>query len=241
MPRRISGIGTLTLSGANSYTGVTTVDSGTLVLSAGAALADTSALSVASGAILRLYAAESIGSLSGAGSVALGIFTLTVGGDNASTSFSGAISGDGSLAKTGSGTLTLSGNNGYSGTTRVDGGTLGLGEVTLAAATTLAVRGTTTLNSDITLAGRATIETGDANATLTLVGVISGAGDLVKTGAGTLKLLTPSTPFTQTNSYSGETRVDAGTLSIANDASLGSGRVVLADATTLVVSATALV
>lgn len=49
---------------------------------------------------------------------------LTVGGNNASTTYSAAISGVGGLTKTGTGTLTLSGTNTYTGATTVSGGVL---------------------------------------------------------------------------------------------------------------------
>jgi autotransporter-associated beta strand protein len=52
---------------------------------------------------------------------------LTVGQNNQSTTYSGALSGGGSLFKNGSGTLTLTGANSYTGLTAVDGGTLWLG------------------------------------------------------------------------------------------------------------------
>jgi autotransporter-associated beta strand protein len=49
---------------------------------------------------------------------------LTVGTTNLSTTFGGGINGSGSLTKIGTGTLDLTGNNGYSGATTVNGGTL---------------------------------------------------------------------------------------------------------------------
>jgi hypothetical protein len=52
-----------------------------------------------------------IGSIEGSGNVYLGANRLTVGTNNISTSFSGVISGSGSLAKIGSGILTLQANN----------------------------------------------------------------------------------------------------------------------------------
>jgi hypothetical protein len=52
-----------------------------------------------------------IGSLEGSGNVLLGANRLTVGTNNISTSFSGVISGSGSLAKVGSGVLTLQAND----------------------------------------------------------------------------------------------------------------------------------
>lgn len=70
----------------------------------------------------------SAGSIAGAGSYNLGANELTVGSNNASTEVSGAIWGaGGSLVKTGTGTLTLSGANSYTGGTKINGGTLQLG------------------------------------------------------------------------------------------------------------------
>ena len=73
-----------------------------------------------------------MGALSGSGKVILQAGTsgtgsavaLTVGGNDSSTTLSGAISGSGSIIKTGTGTMTLSGVNSYSGTTAINGGTL---------------------------------------------------------------------------------------------------------------------
>src|SRR5262249_18027563 len=56
-----------------------------------------------------------------------GAATLTVGGNNTSTTFTGTLQNGASalgLAKTGTGTLTLSGVNTYRGGTTVNGGTL---------------------------------------------------------------------------------------------------------------------
>jgi autotransporter-associated beta strand protein len=49
---------------------------------------------------------------------------LSIGGNNGSTTYSGTLSGGGSLTKNGTGTLTLSASNTYSGLTTVSGGTL---------------------------------------------------------------------------------------------------------------------
>jgi autotransporter-associated beta strand protein len=66
-----------------------------------------------------------VGSIEGAGNFALGANQLTTGGNNLSTTVSGGIDGfGGSLVKTGSGTLTLSGINSYTGPTIVDAGAL---------------------------------------------------------------------------------------------------------------------
>ncbi|NDA39477.1 MAG: hypothetical protein EBX86_05295, partial [Actinobacteria bacterium] len=118
-----SGSGNLTLSGANTYTGATTISAGTLTVSG--SLSDSTAVSVSSGATYALSASDTIGSIAGAGTVSLSSYTLTAGGDNTSTTVSGSITGTGgALTKTGSGTLTLSGNNSYTGATTISAGAL---------------------------------------------------------------------------------------------------------------------
>ena len=123
--------GSVQLVGANTYTGVTTVNAGTLFLQNGAAITDTGAVVVNSAGGLRLFSSETIGSLAGSGNVRLASgSTLTTGGDNTPTTFSGVISevaGAGSLVKTGSGTFTLTGANTYTGGTTINGGTLSVG------------------------------------------------------------------------------------------------------------------
>ena len=69
-----------------------------------------------------------VGSLAGSGNVALAdgghVLTLGAGGNEAATTYSGALSGAGGLTKTGSGISTLSGNNTYTGVTSIAAGTL---------------------------------------------------------------------------------------------------------------------
>jgi len=92
-----AGAGTLVLSGANTYTGTTTISAGTLALSGAAALSSTGTVVLANttGATLQLNANESIGSLDGGGGIGGNVnlqgFTLTTGGANASTTYSGVI------------------------------------------------------------------------------------------------------------------------------------------------------
>jgi len=135
-----TGAGTLILSGGNTYSGPTVVNGGTLQAgqislsnvsgSFGLNSAVTLADAANTGLALDAYATQ-IGSLTGGGTtgggVALGIGTLTVGGDSTSPApYAGAISGGGGLIKIGSGTQILAGNNTYSGSTLVDAGTLTL-------------------------------------------------------------------------------------------------------------------
>ena len=153
-----TGAGTMTLSGANTYTGATSIQAGTLQAGAaggGTVFGSNSAVSLANvaGATLDLNGFnQTIGSLAGGGStggqVLLGAGTLTLGGTNASTSFAGVISGTGgALVKNGTGTLTLSGANTYTGATTVNTGIL-----TVASNTALgSTAGSTTVASTATL------------------------------------------------------------------------------------------
>jgi outer membrane autotransporter protein len=215
-----AGAGTFTLSGANSYTGTTTVAAGTLQAGAAGAFAPSSAFTVASGAVLDLAGlSQSIGSLAGAGTVALGAGTLTTGADGSATAFSGAMTGTGGLTKTGAGTFTLSGANSYTGATTVAGGTLRAGATgsfapssafTVASGAALDLAGFSQSIGSLAGAGTValgagTLSTGSDNTSTTFSGAITGTGDLIKTGAGTFTL-------TGTSSHSGATTVQAGRL-----------------------------
>ncbi|WP_162375614.1 autotransporter domain-containing protein [Ancylobacter sp. TS-1] len=225
-----AGGGTTTLSGANTYSGTTTVSAGTLAASGGSAIGDTSAVTVASGATLAVNAEETIGSLAGAGSVTLAASSgLIAGGDDTSTTFTGAIGGAGFLTKQGIGTLTLSGANTYSGTTTVSVGTLvasggsaigDLSAVTVASGATLTVNAEETIGSlagagSVTLAASSGLTAGGDDSSTTFSGTIAGAGGLTKTGDGLLIL-------TGTNTFTGVTTISAGTLQIGDGGTTGS-------------------
>lgn len=122
--------GTLILSGtANTYTGATTVSGGILQLNASNQIADTSAVSIASGATLQFGTgslSETIGSLSGSGTLGLNTSALTTTNATADTTFSGTITGGtgGTLTKAGTFALTLDSANSYTGATTVSAGAL---------------------------------------------------------------------------------------------------------------------
>src|SRR5207248_2406718 len=98
------------LTGANTYTGATTI-TGVLVAGAVNTLPSQTAVTItALNATLDLGAnSQTIGSLAGPGKVTLAATAvLTTGGNNTSTSHSGVISGGGGVTKIGSGTWTIS-------------------------------------------------------------------------------------------------------------------------------------
>ena len=96
----------------------------------------------------------SLGGLQGARSLAFGGNSLSVGGNNQSTTYSGNLSGSGLLTKVGNGTLTLSGSNSASGGTTVSAGGLRLngsiaGGLNVASGGSLSGTGTVTGNATI--------------------------------------------------------------------------------------------
>jgi autotransporter-associated beta strand protein len=129
-----NGGGTLSLGAANTFGGIALVQAGTLRLDHVNALQNATLDTGTSGAqavTFNLAGANTynLGGLQGADALAIGGNTISVGNNNASTTFSGAISGTlGVLTKVGNGTLTLSSaTNGYTGATHVEAGTLKLG------------------------------------------------------------------------------------------------------------------
>ncbi len=241
-----AGAGALSLSATNTYSGATTVSAGTLTLSGGDAISSNSSVTIAGGATLALSSSETIGNLSGAGAVTLGSNTLT-SNITADTAFSGGISGTGGLSVSQSGAatfaLTLSGSNTYTGnTTAWNFGWLKLnGDASVSSSSSLRANGNSiiTLQSDQTVGslfsnnagasiqlGSFTLSAGGDNTSTTVSGVVSGTGNLVKQGSGTLTLA-------GTNTYSGTTIVSAGTLSVTSDSNLGSNTVTLATGSTL--------
>jgi outer membrane autotransporter protein len=123
------GAGMWTVGNAGNAISLTTVNAGILQLTTQYSNANSAAVVVNAPGTLQVTNSMMIGSLAGGGRVTLQgpAETLTTGGDNNSTIFSGAISeagGVGSLVKTGTGTFTLSGSSTYSGDTTVSGGAL---------------------------------------------------------------------------------------------------------------------
>ncbi len=130
------GAGHLVLGSANPLSGAATLSAGTLTLKHQNAL-QTATLTLSGGSVAFDSAvagnAFTLGGLAGSGPLSLlnnagapAAIVLTVGGNNVSASYSGVLSGNGSLVKTGSATQTLASSNTYSGNTTVNAGTLEL-------------------------------------------------------------------------------------------------------------------
>jgi fibronectin-binding autotransporter adhesin len=135
-----SGAGTLTLSGNNTYTGSTTISAGTL----------------------------QIGNGGTTGSIIGNVTNNSSLGFNRSDemTYSGQISGSGTLIKNGSGTLVFTGDNTYTGGTSVNDGTLYLRTDLFAAEGALFSMGNLTIASGATLMS----ERGNLAGSLTLNG-----------------------------------------------------------------------
>ena len=121
------GTGTLTLTGTSTYGGATNINAGVLAGGTLNSLSPSSGFVIANLATLDISLADqTIGSLAGvAGATAdLGPHTLTAGGNNTSTSYTGLITGSGILTKVGTGTLTLNGTSSYTGATNINAGVL---------------------------------------------------------------------------------------------------------------------
>ena len=183
-----TGTGVFTVSGANTFTGATNVNAGTLKAGAANSLPSGSAVTVATGAVLDLGGFnQTIGSLAGAGNVTLGAGTLTEGGDNSSTTYSGVLSGTGGLTKNGTGATTLTGVDTYSGATTINAGTLivngSIANSTIAlAGGTLKCSGNT---GTLTVASGATVAPGNSIGTLNVsaINFVPGSVYQVETNA----------------------------------------------------------
>jgi hypothetical protein len=220
------GTGTLTLSGANNYTGDTRIAVGNLTVSGSGTLGSGSDIFIGSGGSLSVNVNTTVASLQewgtgNAGTVALGAgSTLTVNGVDKGTMYQNSISGVGGLTMAGSGTSTLSlyGTQGYTGTTTVSGGKISSG-VALA-------------SSEIRVSG-GTFETSGADIVADTSAVNMSSGTYALGGNDTVASLTVSGGLLSTANGSTLTAatyaLNGGTVS----ANLGSGTVNASSGTTL--------
>ena len=170
------GNGIVILTANNSYTGNTTINAGTLQLGNGGI----------SGGI--------VGNVIDDGNLAFN--------RSDAVTFSGNVSGSGTLGHNGPGSLTLIGTNTYTGGTTIIAGTLQLGN-----------GGTSgSIVGDVIDNGNLAFNRSDA---VTFSGNISGTGALGQNGLGSLIL-------TGANTYTGNTTISAGTLQLGNGGTSGS-------------------
>ena len=135
----VGNTGTTTLSGVNTYTLATTVQTGgTLIAGSATALSSASAVTLNSGGTLRLNGfSNSVPSITGAGTVEnanASAANISVGAGNTTSALSTLLqdgTGGGSLGltKIGTGTVTLSGTNTFTGKTVITSGTISLATV----------------------------------------------------------------------------------------------------------------
>jgi len=182
-----TGAGNLTITGKNSddllqlagtligsHTGDWTINGGRVVVTRDDQIGDSARVTMgsASAAFFEIRSAQTIGSLAGTGQVrANAAHTLTTGGDDTDTTFSGTLTSVGtiSLVKEGTGTFTLSGNNAYTGDTTISNGTLRIGDG--------GTSGTLGDNSNTSVAAGAVLEINRTDATgYGYGGVLSGNG-----------------------------------------------------------------
>ena len=202
------------LSGLNTYTGVTTVDSGAVLdlSGTGSILASAGLVNNGTFNIGATTAGASIQTMSGNGLVTLGDQYLTL--TNASDTFAGVISDAGGLVLSG-GQEVLTGVNTYTGTTDVqanttlklvDGGSIA-NSISVRDNGTMDISGTTSGASLVSLTGNGSFELGAQTLTLTNAhdrfdGVVSGTGG-VTLAAGTEVL-------GGVNTYTGRTDIASG-------------------------------
>ena len=169
--------GTLVLAAANTYSGNTLIGGGTLALGSPLALQQ-STLDTSGGGVLSFgtLTAATFGGLTGSGNLALSnatssAVTLSVGNNNASTTYSGTLSGPGSLTKIGSGTLILTATNTSSGPTTINQGELLVnGSLVSPVTVNSGILGGSGTLSTVTVSPSGAIAPGSPPGTLTLSG-----------------------------------------------------------------------
>jgi autotransporter-associated beta strand protein len=226
----ISGSGGLTQAGyilrltaAQTYTGPTQINFGSYLVLAPTVdngLSASTIVTIASGGFLDLAnQAQTFAGLAGGGLLysaggSTGSLTLNVPSGQ-TDNFSGVLGGNGfpnfSFTKSGTGTQILSGANVYAGATNINSGTLQIGNGDTTGS--LPTGSLTTDNATLAFNRSNTVTQGTD-----FPSVISGSGQLIQRGSGTLIL-------TGANTYSGGTTIASGsTLQI--DAGAGTGSIV---------------
>jgi autotransporter-associated beta strand protein len=192
-----SGSGTLALIASNSYSGGTILNGGILAMSNNAAVG-TGAITIASNSTIAALANLSITNNIGIAGSSTGTFDVGSGLDLIHT---GLVSGN-VLAKTGSGTLTLSNYNSYSGGTLLNVGVIAVGATNALGTGSINIASGALLDFSLTSSGA-------------INNTLLGSGTVVTTGMGTLTLGDNTTNFT------GSIGADGAILRITNTNSIG--------------------
>ncbi|AOY95486.1 hypothetical protein BKK79_27405 [Cupriavidus sp. USMAA2-4] len=199
------GAGTLTLTGANTYTGGTLVSAGTLDTTGGGTLADTGAVTIASGATFTAGTADTIGAVNNYGTFHI----------NAAQT-AAAVANNSGAAVTQSSGLSA-------------GSVLNNGSWTVSGAQAIH---TPTLigNGSFAMANAADTVTIDQSGSSLFAGTFTGNGAFAKNGAGTLMLTGASTNLGGTlvnagtlDTTGGGTLADTGAVKIASGATFTAG------------------
>ena len=229
-----TGTGTLTLSGANTFTGAVALNGGVLNAGSATALGSGGTITFAGGTLQYSAASSGTDFSSRFSSAANQPISLDTNGQNVTVGF--GFGGNGTtLTKLGAGTLTINGANTYTGATNLNVGTvmvnnpgaLGNGGPIVFNGGTLQYGDASRTDAQYNLADYSTrfstaagqvynIDTG-SHSIVYKAPLTSSGGILVKAGAGTLSL-------NGTNTYSGSTKVAAGTL-LLNGANTGGGMI----------------
>ena len=197
----VGGTGNTSIGAITTGTGALT-KTGTGVLTLSGANTNTGTTTISAGT-LRVGTGGTIGSL-GTGNVTNN-GTLVLDRSNSLT-MSNRISGTGAVTQAGPGTTVLLGFNTYSGRTTISGGTLQIGN-----GGTVGTLGTGPVTNNGTLVFNRNHSEIDGRI---IASVISGTGTLIQNGIGTIWL-------TGTNTYTGPTKINVGTLSVGNGGATG--------------------
>ncbi len=236
----ISGTGVITLGKEGSYTGATTLTSGTVRASAANVFGQTSSLDIAAGTGLLLAGNnQTVGNLTSAvgTNINTGGATLTVV-NTIDTTLSGSISGGGKLVKAGPGKLLLKTANAHA-STDIAGGTLGVDIAGALGANSAAITVTGTgaaldidvanyaLGQAINMGTNGFLISANAGGTVAVTGNISGTSGLTLAGSGTYTL-------TGNNGFTGGLTVTAPRIvATSRNNNIGAGPVTLSPGSTL--------
>ncbi|MBT2793332.1 autotransporter outer membrane beta-barrel domain-containing protein [Paraburkholderia strydomiana] len=214
------GAGTLALTAGNTYTGGTTIQDGTVLISSDGNLGGpTGGLTLDGG---TLETSANITSPRNVTLASTGTFLTDAG---TALTLAGPLSGSGSMTKTGSGSLLLTGTNTYSGPTTVANGSLIVnGDQSAAAGLTTVqssgtIGGTGTIGGSVVVANGGAISPGDPGA---MPGTLTVRGDLTLNSGSALnynlgQANVPGGALNDLTSVGGNLTLD-GTLNVATTA-----------------------